>query len=160
MGVQFRETDWTTYDVHAKTLEEAASSIAQMAEAAACEWFPRYEYETAGGRISTITVTVAVHVTMPRWVEHAVATRPERAEWDRFCRALRAHEHGHINLVVDHLRRIDERMLGLAHDVARRVWEAARATLAEASAEFDRITDDGRTHGAVIDVTVDDFTEV
>ena len=160
MAVQFRDTKWTTYALHAKTLEGTASVIARMSEAATCEWLPRYEYETDGERISKITVTVAVQVLMPRWVEYAVATSLERAEWDRFCRALRAHEHGHINLVVDHLHRIDERMLGLAPDVAKRLWDGALATLADASAEFDRTTDNGRQHGTVIDVTVGDFTEV
>ena len=160
MAAQFRNTEWMTYDVHAETLEGAASAIAQMAEAATAEWFPRYDYKTAGGRISKITVTVALRVTMPRWVEYVIATRPEQAEWDRFCRALRAHEQGHLDLVAEHLQRIDERMLGRAPDAAKRAWDAALAALADASAEYDRTTDHGRTDGTVIDVGVGDFTEV
>jgi predicted secreted Zn-dependent protease len=123
------------------------------------EWFPRYSYETENDRLSAVAVTVVTRVTMPRWTGYAAADRSDQQEWDRFCRALRLHEQGHLDLVVLHLARVDERLLGRSVPAARRLWDGALTALADASRAYDRETDHGRKRGTLIGVTAGSFTE-
>jgi predicted secreted Zn-dependent protease len=160
MAVAFQETEWRWYDVDGDTLAAAASAFSDKPEAATTEWFPRYSYSMTGARLTSVDVTVAIRVTMPRWVGFEAAPHSEQIEWGRFCRALRAHEIGHIALVHDHLDHVDRRMVGRAPDAAKRAWEAALSVLAEASDRYDGETDHGRRAGTMIDVAVADVTEV
>lgn len=154
MSVEFSDTEWRVYDVDAESLAAAAQAISQMDEAAETEWFPRYEYTTSGSRLASAAVTVRTSVAMPQWTGFASAPKAEKDEWRRFCAALHAHERGHIDLVVEHLSNIDERLVGKSVSAARRVWEQALAALESASQAYDRRTDHGRNQGTIIEVGI------
>jgi predicted secreted Zn-dependent protease len=121
-----------------------------MDEAAKAEWFPRYEY-VADKVVTSAAIVVATRITMPRWTRQALTA--ERAEWNRFCVALKTHEEGHIDLVVKHLHDVDKHMLGKSPAGAIRVWERVIERLNSASRAYDGQTDHGRKQGTVIVVS-------
>ncbi|HEX7766172.1 MAG TPA: DUF922 domain-containing protein [Nitrospira sp.] len=155
MSVEFVATEWDSYDVQAETLEEAAEAISDLEEAATAEWFPRYEYE-ADQFVTSAVVTVATKITMPRWVGVESAGAAERAEWERFCAALRSHEEGHVQLVTKVLADVDTHLIGESVDAARKVWDRTLEALAVASRAYDLQTDHGRKLGTVLDLSVSD----
>jgi len=156
MSVEFGETEWIAKSVSGNTLTAVAKTISHMpaGEAAAAEWLPRYDYQTVGEVLTDVLVTVETRITMPRWSSYETAPEAEQSEWDRFCSALRAHEQGHIDLVVEHLHDIDERLVGKSASAAQQVWAKALDSLESANSAYDQETDHGRNEGAVIDVTV------
>jgi len=151
MSVEFSDIEWTTYDVSADSLAAAADAMSGLSEAATTEWFPRYEYE-ADGALTSASVTVATKVTMPRWVGWASASAGERTEWDRFCKALRAHEDGHVKLITKHLADVDARLVGKSPIAAQKAWADALSALDAASRAYDQQTDHGRRFGTIIDL--------
>jgi predicted secreted Zn-dependent protease len=154
MSLDFSETEWRVYDVDADSLAAVAEAISRLSEAAQAEWFPAYEFTTSRGRLATVAVTVGTRVTMPRWTGRPSAPAAEQAEWTRFCDALREHEQGHIDLVMEHLSGVDERLLGQSVTAARRIWQQALESLEAASGAYDRQTDHGRNQGTVIDISI------
>lgn len=154
MSVEFLDTEQLSYDVQADTLMAAAETILRMDEAAKTEWFPRYDYETTGEVLSSAVVTVKTKITMPQWSGYGTACQGEKDEWDRFCLALCTHEQGHIELVVEHLSGIDERLVGNSVDAAERIWATALDSLKSANRAYDRETDHGQNQGAIVDVSV------
>ncbi len=155
MSVHFDDTEWRAYDVKAERLAAAADALSRRAEAANTEWLARYTCTTAHGRILSVAVSVKTVVAMPRWSGFASAPVAEQEEWRRFSAALRAHEHGHLDLVVEHLSQVDERLIGRSRAAAQAEWEQALAVLEAASQAYDRATDHGRNEGTRIDIGVD-----
>jgi predicted secreted Zn-dependent protease len=152
MSVEFTETEWAFYDLEAETLDAAADAVSQRDEAATTEWFPRYEYE-ADEVLTSASVSVITKVTLPRWIGAQNATTAERAEWARFCKALRAHEDGHLRLVTTHLADMDSRLIGRSIEGAAKAWKDALDALAAASRDYDRETDHGRKLGTILDLS-------
>ena len=91
---------------------------------------------------------------MPRWTGEASASRTEKNEWRRFLSALRAHEKGHLELVVRHLGNVDTQLVGKSIAAARDRWTKVLAALKAASEAYDSATDHGRRQGTYIDVHV------
>jgi predicted secreted Zn-dependent protease len=154
MSTRFPETEWTTYDVDAESLAEAASALMRLPEAAATEWFPHFTSTTAGGRLAQVDVEVPTRVTMPRWTGYARASAAEREEWDRFCLALRAHEQRHLDLVREHLKDAAAQLVGLTPARAAVTWTRVLDALEAASRALDRSSDHGRAAGTILDVAV------
>jgi predicted secreted Zn-dependent protease len=103
--------------------------------------------------VSDVAVTVRTRVTLPDW-SGSTASEAEKAEWSRFCAALRDHEQGHVDLVLDRLSHVDQSLIGKASGDASKAWDDALNTLSTASAAYDDATDHGRNQGCVIDVSV------
>lgn len=155
MSVEFLDTEWASYAVQADTLEQAAEAISDLEEAGTAEWFPRYEYE-ADQFVTSAVVTVATKITMPRWGGVESAPAAARAEWKRFCAALRTHEEGHLQLVTQFLADVDSQLIGESVDAALKAWDRTLKALAGASRAYDLQTDHGRKLGTVIDLSVSD----
>ena len=152
MSVEFPDTRRFSRDLPGLTLADVARAIEEQDEVAQAEWFPTYTYTTTGSRITTVRVIVPTIITMPRWRGYASAGETDRYEWDRFWFALDAHECGHLDLVKQHLGTIDERLVGVSTDDARRIWGDALGALRAASDAYDLETRCGRTQGSVLDV--------
>jgi predicted secreted Zn-dependent protease len=154
MSLDFSDTEWVSAPAAGTTLAAVAATITAMPEAATTKSFPRYAYETTGDVISSVTVTVRTRVTMPDWSGYATASQAEKDEWDRFCAALRAHEQGHIQLVLDNLAGIDGQLVGKSVSDAAQAWNDALVGLKSASDAYDQSTDHGRNQGTTIDISV------
>jgi len=147
------EPTWSTHDVHGRTLEEVAGHIQQMTEAGQTHWTPRYHVqEWEGQTMKRVQVDVYVEVTMPHWTEYSAATAAEQAEWDRFVEALRAHEQGHIDLVVTYTENADVMLEGLDEHAAAARWQENLYALQQASDQYDTGNDHGRNAGTTIEV--------
>jgi Bacterial protein of unknown function (DUF922) len=149
MGVEFADTERINVDGHGSTLSAVAAAISQQDEAGKAEWFPTYALRDGG-----VNVTVKTRITMPQWSEYDSACQAEKDEWDRFISALEAHEQGHVDLVKEHLSKIDEQMAGQSPDAAKRLWLNALSDLQSASDSYDAETDHGRNQGTIIDLSV------
>jgi Bacterial protein of unknown function (DUF922) len=101
--------------------------------------------------LSSATVTVGIRMTMPQWIEYGSACQAEKDEWNRFVAALQAHEQGHVDLAVEHLSNIDDRLVGKSVHGAGIAWQRSLDALRSASDAYDRQTDHGRTRGTIID---------
>jgi predicted secreted Zn-dependent protease len=152
MSTIISDPEQATYDLQGDTLADVAEKITGMDEAAKAEWFPQYSYTSTGQQLATAEVTVSTKITMPRWPGCASAPDADQGEWRRFLAALQAHEQGHLDLVLQHLSNIDERLVRQSPAGARRVWDDALGALQSASDSYDRDTDHGRNQGTIIEV--------
>jgi predicted secreted Zn-dependent protease len=152
MSTEFTDTEHTTYDLQGRTLSDVAEEIAGKEESAKAEWFPSYTYTTTGQQLGTAEVIVRTKITMPRWSSYDSAQEADQREWDRFFSALQAHEQGHVDLVLQHLTKIDEQLLGQSPSGAAEIWRDALDTLKAASDAYDHDTDHGRNQGTIIDL--------
>jgi predicted secreted Zn-dependent protease len=152
MSVDFPDTTHATYDLAGQTLADVAAEISAMDEAAATEWFPRYDYSLNGDVLATATVVVPTKITLPRWPGYSSAGDRDRGEWDRFHAALEAHEQGHIERVTNCFTGIDDRLTGATVADAGRIWADALNSLQTASDAYDAETDHGRNRGTIIQV--------
>jgi predicted secreted Zn-dependent protease len=152
MSVVIGDPEWRSEPLDGASLAVVAETIAGMAEAGKTEWFPRWSYETTGDAVSSVAITVEIRVTLPVWRAYGAASEAEKNEWDRFCRALRAHEQGHVDLVHDTFSDLDGRMVGQTVGDATEAWHDAQTALQSASDAYDDSTDHGRSSGTVMDL--------
>jgi predicted secreted Zn-dependent protease len=155
MTVHILDPEVHMYEVPGHTLTEAATVIASMAEAGKAEWWPQFSYESDNGLVSSATVSVPQRKTMPHWQGYAYATQPMKDEWDRFWRALDAHEQGHFDLVASHLAYVDQVLVGQPVSDVQRVFNDAVAALNAASSAYDVQTSHGVIQGTTIDLGVE-----
>src|SRR5262245_35881421 len=78
------------------TLADVTSTMGGMSEAAHADFDLQMSYATSNGHISTVDLTMTLTIDMPEWSAAGSARQVEQTEWNRFLRALRAHEDGHI----------------------------------------------------------------
>lgn len=114
--------------------------------------------EAAGCRIDRIAVQLEIQMQLPRLADDVRASAERRARWRHAREGLNRHEHGHIDIALEHA----ERLLEALHDLptsgdcraARRVAGrqymrlAMRHSLAQQI--YDLRTGSGARQGAVI----------
>lgn len=90
-------------------------------------------------------VSVSIVVTLPELETTERLSRQDRANWDRYLRALAAHEHNHVRLARAGAEQMSTYMRG-APDCATMV--AARTQIGDAVREASRTYDATTRHGA------------
>jgi predicted secreted Zn-dependent protease len=141
-----------TYDVDAETLEDFEKAISKRKEAGDTDWTPVYNYDQEDGKVTNVTVTVTIKVTMPNWPGAAKLKGKAKAEWDRFYKALEAHEQGHVKIAQEQFKGLAEKMLGKKEADAKKEFEKAKKAAKDASDKYDKSNDHGRKQGTIIDV--------
>jgi predicted secreted Zn-dependent protease len=108
-----------------------------------------------GCRVTRASTTVAVEYTMPRWKPPANADRATRQSWERFIKALKAHEDGHRDIGIGAARAIENVVGNMTRvpcdDLSRKASEAAKKILNDArkkEVEYERRTQHGVQQGA------------
>src|SRR3954447_15504986 len=110
---EFSASVRTSCHVAGASLREVADAIAHLPEAGRTSWSPTYALESDGNAIVTAaTVRCGFEITMPVWPEYTTASAAARCEWDRWWRALEAHEQGHVDVVTAVFAGVDGQMLG------------------------------------------------
>jgi len=144
-----------SYTIDAQTLHEVADVIDGHEEAGETTWEPNLNYKTSSdGVVTQATVTVDLTITMPEWPAARKRKKRVRDEWERFYRALEAHEQGHVDLVRKHLEGVAASLVGLSEEKAQEKFAEALQELQEASDQYDAATDHGRKNGTIIDLSV------
>lgn len=99
-------------------MQEAVLPIGQNRNAVAStaiEMIPEVTYDEAEGfcGVSGVTVDVRATVTLPEWREYQYGSAEERAAWDRYVGALRAHEDLHVAIGEEFAGNLSEVIAGL-----------------------------------------------
>ncbi len=72
-------------------------------------WHYRYRKQEQCA-ITSVSTTLEIRITLPRWSPTAEAPPELVAAWDRYLAALRLHEKGHGDIGRDAARTIDEKL--------------------------------------------------
>jgi predicted secreted Zn-dependent protease len=150
----FKQIVPKTYTVDAGTLEEAAQQIEQREEAGETKWNPTYKTTLdENGNVASATVDVEITVTLPKWPGATKLNKAARAEWERFFKALKAHEQRHVNLARQKLKDLAEKLVGKSPADAEESFQKAVDDLQKSSDDYDEISDHGRNEGTIIDTS-------
>lgn len=117
------------------------------------DWWiqPEWRPGVAGGRcrVTALTLSVRVVVTLPEWRHARRAPAQERMRWGRIEAAIRDHEYTHRDLTVEAAERLHARLSTLEargcsalHRAFQGEMSVADARLSESHAELDRATPD------------------
>jgi predicted secreted Zn-dependent protease len=119
-------------------------------------WRYRYDKTSRGCSIASVTTTVKVTMTLPRWTNESSASDALRHQWARYLSALEQHEQGHRRHGIDAAAEIDSTIAAMP------VAASCDALGGEANAtglrivrrynqrdlDYDRDTQHGATQGA------------
>lgn len=115
------------------------------------------EYSDGGGlRDATISLSLVVH--LPEWTDRDRAPAALQKSWDRFLRALTAHEEGHVKISIEHATALRDDLAALTPEpsceqlTAKFQDRASRAQVRmdQAQAEYDEKTQHGIKQGCVL----------
>lgn len=135
------------YTVHGRTLKDAVAAMGEHGPGAADgdAWPGLTEVSarwTCAGTPPELDIEAAITVHLPDWIE---GRRAEDAAWARFDAGLRAHEVGHVAIVLETLDCLAEELrTAPTCDAARAGWQAATKRMEERGAAYDATTDHGR----------------
>jgi len=105
-------------------------------------------------RITTVDLTMRLTIGMPEWPNAANRPDAERNEWNRFLRALRVHEDGHIAIFRREAPATYQKLLAATPGTINRELRSERARIQGLSDDYDTRTDHGRTqqtpHGTTV----------
>ena len=121
-------------------------------------WHADWDYRLSGKcRLTAASVSVRTVMTLPRWSIPADAPTYVVTRWKRFIEALTLHEDGHVaqgiqtgNEILVALKTVPgaatcKRLVS----VLQRTFERSKELGEARNTEYDRVTDHGRTQGAV-----------
>lgn len=139
-------TTMTDSDVSGATLADVVAVLSGRDEAGHCTWdWPTWDFEAVSddGHPRVLRMSMTVTIEMPRWVERGTASPAEQAEWDRFYRALLAHERGHERRAVTSARALYERLLRTRARDLETAFENGKARIQAESDAYDAATHHG-----------------
>lgn len=145
MTLVLGSTTFTSYDVTTPNLAGVVTIISGRAEAGECTWAIGYGYESVGrdGKPRGLTVDASINIQMPNWVGRDAARGVERAEWDRFRAALRAHEDGHDSRARVGMQALHDKLADTKVGKLAAVFAAEKRRIQRESNAYDHAT----THG-------------
>jgi predicted secreted Zn-dependent protease len=127
------------------TLEDLVDTAGADGELARAEFAFALDYDHANGRLTRIDLTVRLTIDMPEWPNSSRRPQAEQDEWDRFLRALRVHEDGHIAIfrreAATTYRTLQRSRPGTINDALAREEERINRL----SVAYDHRTGHGRT---------------
>jgi predicted secreted Zn-dependent protease len=108
----------------------------------------------ANGNITRVDLTMALTIDMPVWSKVGKAKQAEQNEWNRFLRALRVHEDGHITICRAEAPTTYQRLMRATPNNINDVLDRERARIQSLNDAYDTRTDHGRTqqtpHGTTV----------
>lgn len=138
-------TQRTSYDVTASTLAAVVSLLSED-EAGKCDWGSGFDYDGVGsdGKARNLQVTMEITIELPRWVGRDSAPAPQQREWDRFLRALEAHEQGHERIARAGAQTMHRRLQRTQARDLQDAFEDEKQRIKRQDKAFDKRTDHGR----------------
>ena len=146
----------STYAFAGQTLEEISGEVSGRGEAGKVQWSPTMSGQLGpGNKLVDVTVEVNLTLEMPDSAPPAGLGPKAKAEFERWYKALQAHEQGHIDLVVKHFDGLAKRMIGMKGDKAQKLLETTKAALDAESKTYDTSTGNGTKTGTIIDFGIE-----
>lgn len=167
VGEVQRHVDIVYYEVEGRTAGELARSLQQRGPTLGgkrffgqTDWTINAAYEwhadVTGCRVQNLVVRLLVRITLPRWTPPPTAPQDLVAAWNRFVRALAAHEHNHRRLADEAAEAIRWDLATLRYascaTAAARAQKRVAAIIEDYSRRnrlYDARTSHGATEGAV-----------
>jgi len=118
----------------------------------------RYRYVRSNGQCAAgpVTVELEINYTLPNWRPPASAPEELVERWDAYMVALQTHEDGHAEIAAQAAQAVQETMRALPAYPTCQALEREADALGESilddfrqrQAEYDRLTEHGKTQGA------------
>lgn len=137
-----------------RTLEDVSLAMDGMHEAAHAEFAFEMSFSTAGSRVTRVDLIMWLTIDMPVWSHVDGSTQAEQDEWNRFLRALRAHEDGHITICRREAPKTYRKLTSATPGRINAVLESERVRIQALNDAYDHRTDHGRSqqtaHGSTV----------
>lgn len=136
------------------TLEDVADSMDAMAEVGNVDFALELSFANSGNRVTRVDLTMRLTLAMPVWTEVGNRPQAEQNEWNRFLRALRVHENGHLAICRREAPVAYRRLRKAKADTINDVLSAEETRIQRLNDAYDHRTDHGRTqrtrHGTTV----------
>jgi predicted secreted Zn-dependent protease len=158
--VEIHPAEIETYDVSGRTVDEVSSRLG-LGHVARTRWRVSWKYtfeESGACRLKDFLVDVSATIRMPRWVDRDSASPADRRTWDAFDDATRKHEEGHRENGIHAGQELARDIPGVGprgdcgqlKGAIQQIADRIIAKYGEADADYDRVTHNGLTQGAVL----------
>jgi predicted secreted Zn-dependent protease len=137
------------------TLAGVAGNVANHDEAGGAEFeFEMSFDQNRNGLITRVDLVMQLTVELPVWQNRDSRPPPEQREWDRFLRALRVHEDGHLTIFRREAPTAYRRLQRARPQTIHEVLDAETERIQRLSDAYDHQTDHGRRqrtpHGTTV----------
>lgn len=144
----------TGHTVDDATLAGVVQSLGAYAEAGYAGFAFALSYKQPNGTITSVDLTMTLTVEMPVWTKRDKAKAAEQREWDRFHRALRVHEDGHIAIFRREAATTYAKLLKATPGTINDILAAEQARIQDLSDKYDTKTQNGITQPGAQGTTV------
>jgi len=103
----------------------------------------RLDFAQVDNRITLVDLQVLLVINMPEWPNAQRRPDPEKNEWQRFLRALRVHEDGHIDIFRRESATTYQRLLAATPATINAVLARERRRIQGLSDQYDTRTGHG-----------------
>lgn len=111
-----------------------------------------------GGALRDATISLSLVVHLPAWQDSERAPPKLRQSWQRFLRALAAHEEGHVEIAIKHAKQLRAELAALTPEESCQAFMTkfqeraarAQARMDEEQAAYDAKTEHGIKQGCVL----------
>lgn len=131
-----------------QTLADVARDVSARSEVGKARFVLTYSYDSANGLLTNVDLTMTLTIGMPVWTHRDSRPKAEQDEWDRFHRALRYHEDGHIAIFRGNAHQAYHHLVHSTPHTIAHVYEQQRRHIKALSDAYD-----ARTHHGLIQRT-------
>ena len=125
------------------TLQDLVDNADPNQEAGEARFEFELDYDHAGGRLTRVDLTMWLTINMPEWSNVSRRRQAEQDEWNRFLRALRVHEDGHIEIFRREAPSTHRKLLRSNPRRIRRALKAEEMRIRALSRAYDHRTRSG-----------------
>lgn len=137
-----------------RTLGELVANLDPAEEPALAEFAFELGFDHVNNRLTRVDLTVRLTIDMPEWPNATRRPQAEQDEWQRFLRALRHHEDGHIAIFRREAPKAYARLRRAGAGTINQVRLREETRIITLSDAYDHRTDHGRTqhtpHGTTV----------
>ena len=137
-------TAGTGHTFDGATLRAVVNAMHGMDEVGHADFDLAMNFSTDGGeRVTNVDLTMRLTIDMPEWTKSAGRPAAERDEWNRFMRALRHHEDGHITICRREAPTTYQRLTRATASTINDVLDRERARIQALNDAYDTRTGHG-----------------
>jgi len=137
-----------------RTLAAVAQAMGALGEAAHASFGYDMSATPRGDSIASVDLTVRLSMEMPAWAHVRRRPQAEQREWNRFLRALRYHEDGHIAIYRREAETSYQRLLEATPETINDVLQAEIERVQRVNDEYDRTNHHGQRQSSPHGTTV------